>query len=144
MAIKLGMNCKAYFGTAGSTAATLIDNIKNVSINLETAEADVTTRGNNGWRATVGTLKDGTVEFEMVWNTADPAFVAIKGAWFNATALALAFFDGVPGTGAASGIDADYSITNFSRTENLEEAVMVNVTAKPTYSTRAPTWWDAT
>jgi hypothetical protein len=29
-------------------------------------EAIVTTRGNAGWRATSATLKDGSIEFEMV------------------------------------------------------------------------------
>ena len=144
MAIKLGMNCKAYYGTAGSSADTLMENIKNVTINLEQAEADVTTRGNHGWRATVGTLKDGTVEFEMVWDTEEAGFAAVKTAWFTNTPIALMFLDGAPGGTGASGIDADYAITNFSRNEPLEEAVTVNVTAKPTYSTRAPTWWDAT
>lgn len=38
------------------------------------------------------------------------------------------------------GLDADFSITNFSRKEALEEAITVSVTAKPTYSTRAPAW----
>jgi hypothetical protein len=39
-------------------------------------EADVTTRGNAGWRATVATLKDGSIEFEMVWDTGDADFGA--------------------------------------------------------------------
>lgn len=34
-------------------------------LNLEKGEADVTTRANNGWRATKGTLKEGSIEFEM-------------------------------------------------------------------------------
>lgn len=136
MASVLGMNCKAYYGDAGSTADTEITNIRDVTINLETGEADVTTRGNSGWRATAATLKDGSVEFEMVWDTSDAAFTAIQTAWSASTAIALAFLDGESG----SGLDADFVITNFSRAEPLEEAVTVSVTAKPTYSTRAPAW----
>jgi len=37
-------------------------------------------------------------------------------------------------------LDADFSITSFSRKEPLEEAISVSVAAKPTYSTRAPAW----
>jgi hypothetical protein len=68
MAIKLGMDAKAYYGEAGATATTELTNIKDLTLNLETGQADVTTRGNQGWRATIATLKDGSVEFEMIWD----------------------------------------------------------------------------
>lgn len=142
MAIRLGMNCKMYYGVAGSTATNVMDNVRTATLNLSKAEADVTTRGNSGWRATVGTLKEGSVEFEMVWDTGDAGFIAIKDSYFNDEAIALLILDDV--TGSGSGLDADFSITNFSRTEDLEDAVKVSVTAKPTYATRAPTWVDAT
>ncbi len=139
MAIKLGMDAKLFYGAAGATATTELINVKDVTLNLETGEADVTTRGNQGWRATVATLKNGTVEFEMIWDTGDSGFAAIKDAYFNNTAIALAILDGANG----EGLDADFSITNFSRNEPLEEAITVSVTAKPTYSTRAPAWKEA-
>jgi len=41
---------------------------------------------------------------------------------------------------AGQGLQADFSITNFSRSEALEEAITVSVTAKVTYSTTAPSW----
>jgi len=34
-------------------------------------EADITTRGNSGWRATAPTLRECTVEFQMVWRPGD-------------------------------------------------------------------------
>ena len=64
----LGMNAKMYHGTAGTTAATEAKNVRDATLNLETGESDVTTRANNGWRATAATLKECTVDFEMVWN----------------------------------------------------------------------------
>lgn len=136
MALRLGMDAKLYYGAAGGTAATELTNVKDVTLSLETGEADVTTRANEGWRATVATLKDGSVEFEMVWDTQDAGFAAIKDAFFNNTPIALAILDGEGG----SGLDADFTITSFSRSEALEEAITVSVTAKPTYSTRAPAW----
>lgn len=39
-----------------------IKNVKDLTINLEKAEADASTRANNGWRATFGTLKDASIE----------------------------------------------------------------------------------
>ncbi|MGE4157612.1 MAG: phage tail tube protein [Planctomycetota bacterium] len=143
MAIRLGMEAKLYYdpaGLGGVPSWTELTNVKDVTLNLETGEADVTTRGNAGWRATVGTLRDGSIEFEMVWDTADPGFTAIKDAYFNNAKIAFAVMDGDIGTPGSQGLQADFSITNFSRNEALEEAIMVSVTAKPTYSTVAPSW----
>jgi hypothetical protein len=136
MGIKLGSECKLYHGPAGTTADTVMGNVRDLTLNLEKGEADVTTRANQGWRAIVATLKSGTVEFEMVWDTDDTGFTALKNAYFNNTPIALAILDGENG----EGLDADFSVTNFSRSEPLEEAVTVSVTVKPTYSTRAPAW----
>ena len=136
MGIRLGMDAKLFHGPAGSTANSELANTRDVTLNLETGEADVTTRGNQGWRATAATLKEGTVEFEMVWDTEDTGFNAIKDAFFNNTAIALAVLDKENG----AGLDADFMITNFSRSEPLEEAITVSVTARPTYSERAPQW----
>ena len=44
------------------------------------------------------------------------------------------------GAATAHGLDADFSITGFTMEQNLEEAVTVKVTAKPTASGRSPTW----
>jgi len=141
MSLKLGLDCKAYFGIAGAQASTLIANIKSVTINMEKGEADVTVRGGSGWRMTVGTLKDGSVEFEMVWDTEDAFFAAMHTAYFGNTNIALMFLDGALGTAGSQGLDADFSITNFTRNEQLEEAVTVNVTVKPSYSTTHPPVW---
>lgn len=143
MAIRLGMQAKLYFKVGGVAAAgawTELGNVKDLTLNLETGEADVTTRANAGWRATVGTLKDGSIEFQMVWDTADAGFTAIKDAFFANTAIGLAVMDQELTTTGSQGLQADCSITSFSRSEALEEAITVSVTAKPTYSTTAPAW----
>ncbi len=139
MAIKLGMDAVLNYkigGVGGGGSWTELSNIKDVTLSLETGEADITTRANSGWRATVGTLKEASVEFEMVWDTADAGFTAIKDAFFNNTEIGLQVLDGASG----SGLEADFSITNFSRSEQLEEALTVSVTAKVTYAGTAPAW----
>jgi len=122
----LGMNAKIYYGTAGSTASSELSNVRDVTVTLEAGEADVTTRANDGWRATAPTLKECTVEFEMVWKTTDAGFTAIKNAFLNNTTIALL----VLSESGGEGMDGDFSITNFSRNEPLEEAITVSVTAK--------------
>lgn len=143
MAIRLGMQAKLYFKVGGVSAVgswTELGNVKDLTLNLETGEADVTTRANGGWRATVGTLKEGSIEFEMVWDTSDAGFTAIKDAFFSNAAIGLAVMDQGINTTGSQGLQADCSITSFSRNEALEEAITVSVTAKPTYSTTAPAW----
>ena len=71
----------------------------------------------------------------MVYDTADADFQAFQSAYFSNTPMALFVSDG-----AGTGLDADFSITGFNITQNLEEAMTVSVKAKPTASTRAPTW----
>ena len=94
----------------------------------------------NGWRATVGTLKDGSLEFEMVWDTGDAGFTAIKDAYFNGTSVEMAIMDGAIATVGTQGLRATMAVTNFSRNEPLEEAITVSVTVKPTYAENAPEW----
>jgi len=137
------MDAKLYCkigGVGGSGSWLELTNVKDVTLNLETGEADVTTRGNAGWRATVGTLKEGSVEFEMVWDTEDAGFSAIKDAYFDNAKIGFAVMDGDIAASGSQGLQADFSITNFSRKEPLEEALAVSVTAKPTYSDTAPQW----
>jgi hypothetical protein len=111
-----------------------------VTLNLEAGEADVTTRGNAGWRATVATLKDGSIEFEMVWDTADDDFGAIRDTFLNRGSMEFAVMDGDITVSGSQGLRATCMVTNFSRNEPLEEAVTVSVTVKPTYSVNPPSW----
>ena len=142
MANVLGMNCKLYrnTGTYASPTWNEVVNVKDLTLNLEKGEADVTTRGNDGWRATEGTLKDGSIEFQMVWDTDDADFTAIQGGYFDGTDIEFAVMDGDITDAGSQGLRATMQITSFSRSEPLEEAVSVSVTAKPTYSDNAPEW----
>jgi hypothetical protein len=143
MSVKFGMDAKLYYcaaGIGGTPTWTELTNVKNVTLNLQKGEADVTTRGNNGWKATAGTLKEGSIEFEMVWDTTDTGFTAIQQAYFQNSKIGIAAMDGGITTAGSQGLWADCQITDFSREEPLEEALSVKVTAKPTYSTNPPIW----
>ncbi|NIA06907.1 MAG: hypothetical protein GWP14_04580 [Actinobacteria bacterium] len=122
----LGMNAKIYYGTAGTTAATELTNVKDVTLTLEAGEADVTTRANQGWRATAPTLRECSAEFEMQWKPSDAGFAAVKTAFLSAGTLSLLILTETDGEGP----DGDFSITSFSRNEALEESITVSVTAK--------------
>lgn len=142
MGQKLGMDAKLYRNSGTYELPTWVEiaNVKDVTLNLEKNEADVTTRANNGWRATVGTLKDGSLDLEMLWDTDDAGFTAIKDAYFNGTSVEMAVMDGAIATVGTQGLRATMAVTNFSRNEPLEEAITVSVTVKPTYAENAPEW----
>lgn len=147
----LGMNAKTYYSTTLATADTAahfaglswteLDNIRDAGLNAETGESDITTRANNGWRATAATLKDGSIETEMVWKPSDAGFAAIKDAWLNGTEIAIAIMDGDVSTPGNQGLAGNFTVTNFSRDEPLEEAIKVNVTLKPSSFNN---WWVVT
>lgn len=44
MAIKLGLDAKLFRGAAGTQGTIEVTNVKDVSLSLESGEADVTTR----------------------------------------------------------------------------------------------------
>ena len=135
MAVVLGLDAILMRGTAGQTAATEVKNVKDLTLSMESGEADVTTRATSGWKASIATLKEASLEFGILYDTEDADFTAFRDAYFGNTPLALFVTDG-----NGSGLDADWSITGFSVEQPLEEALTVNVTAKPTASTRAPAW----
>jgi hypothetical protein len=105
---------------------SVVGNVKDVTVNLEAGEADVTTRGNQGWRATAPTLRECNVDFEMQWKPSDAAFSAVKTAFLTSGTVEMEVLDQPAGEGP----HGNFSITNFSRSEPLEEALSVSVTAK--------------
>ena len=144
MSVVLGKDAKLYFcaaGIGGTPTWTELTNVKNVTVNLQKGEADVTTRGNNGWKASVGTLKEGSIEFEMVWDTEDAGFTALQQAYFGNTTIEFLVLDGDVTTVGSQGLRATMSVMSFSRNEALEEAITVSVTLKPAYSDHAPEWY---
>jgi hypothetical protein len=128
----LGMNAKVYQGESGASLSSLTEmgNVKDVTLTLEAGEADVTTRANQGWRATAPTLRECTAEFEMLWQPGDTGFEAVKTAFLTASTLRLAVLTGDRTASGTEGPLGDFSVTKFSRSEPLEEGVTVSVTAK--------------
>lgn len=133
----LGMNAKLYQAAAVADPATLdpatmseMDNVTNVNLSMEANEANTTTRANQGWESTSPTLRRATLEFEMVFKTGDAQCQAIRNAYLTNGTVALAALTGLYSETGNEGPIGNWSITNFSRNEDLEEAIKYNVTAK--------------
>lgn len=138
MPARIGLDAALRRGTVGAAigTTTVVNNVKDLTLSMEKGEADITTRGGSGWRATLGTLKEATLEFTMNLDVSDPDFDAFHAAFFGNTNIALAVLDFATG----EGVLADWTVTGFSIEQPLEEAQTVNVTCKPTFVTRAPVW----
>jgi len=142
MAIKLGMNAKLYrnTGTNESPVWAEMPNVKDLTLNLETGEAEVSTRGNNGWKATLATLREGSIEFESIWDSEDEGFSALRQAYFSNGTVEVAAMDGDITASGSEGLRATMSVTNFTRNEPLEEAITASITLKPAYAVNPPEW----
>jgi hypothetical protein len=127
MAAHLGLNCVLKRGTAGATPDTIMTNVRDVTLNMETGEADVTTRAADGWRVYLPTLKEASLEFEMLVDSGDADYTTIRTAFLGSTKLSFAVLDN-----AGNGVQFDGAVTNFSNSQPLEEGDSVSVTIRPT------------
>ena len=142
----IGIDANMYYDAAGvdAVAWTELTNVRDVALELEKGEADVSNRAYGGWRAIVGTLKDATVTWDMIYDTDDAGFIAIRGAWFSdTTPFGLAIMDGPIATPGSEGLKIDVEILAFGIPQPMEDAFKVNVRAKPTYSSTDPAWYTA-
>ena len=94
MSTVLGLDAVLYRGPAGSQGTTEVTNVKDLTLTLESGEANVTTRAAAGWKASVATLKDASLEFGMLYDTSDADFQAFQSAYFANTAMSLFISDG--------------------------------------------------
>lgn len=155
MGALLGLNAKLYsasnrssWGAVGSDGyshegaapsnLTEMTNVKDLGLKVGTGEADVTTRGNGGWEAVLATLKKGELTFNMVYDTSDASLLLIQKSFYTNANVALAVLDGAKATSGTRGVWADFMVTSFEKSENLEEAQMVSISLKPGYSSVAP------
>lgn len=143
MGFGLGKDAKLYRSTGGTFAAPtwdVIPNVRDLTLNLEGTEVDVSTRGGGGWKQRVVGLLDGSFEFDMVWDTTDADFTALQTAFFARTTLLMGVIDKDVTVAGAQGLKADMVVLNFSREEPLEGAIMAKVKIAPGYSANTPVW----
>lgn len=142
MSTRLGLDAKLYrnTGTAETPVWSEIGNVKDLTLTLERGETDVTTRANGGWRATKGGLKDASIEFQMLWNSDDTHFAALRTAFLNGASVELAAMSGPMNVETSEGLRATCEVLSFTRNEALEDAIAVDVTIKPTAAAAAPAW----
>lgn len=144
MPTKLGIDARLYRNTGTYAAPTwvAINRIKDNTLTLEKGDWDASTRASGGWRETIGTLKDASIEFLMLQapSGTDLDFAAIRDAFLNNTSIEFLVLDGVVNVAGVQGLRATMQVMNFSRNENLEEGIAYDVSIKPTPADNAPAW----
>lgn len=136
MSLRIGLDAKLYYGTAGSQATGEITGVNEVTLNLEKGEAAFNSRA-SAWEIIRAGLKKGSVEFKIPNNTAHSGVIAaLADAFVNDTNLAFLILDAAGG----NGLDADFVVLKFNRSEPLEDAQTYDVSIKPTYVSRYPAW----
>ncbi len=145
MAFVISENAKIYYRSAGTYASPTWSEItlaKDVTLNLEKSDVDVTTRGSGGFTEYADGLIDASVEFSMLYDTADSAFSAFESAFFNKTSVDMAIMDGDVSTTGSEGLRAIMMVGSFTRNETLGEALMVDISLKPVQNDDAnPSWY---
>lgn len=128
----LGQDAKLYYGAAGAAvgAMTEVSNVKDLTSNREKDTTDITTRANSGWRAKVGTLKDLSIDFQMLRKSGDDAFDAFEDAYFDNSEVELMVLTEDVSVSGSTGIKSTFIITSFTQPEGLEDALMVSVKAE--------------
>ena len=114
---KLGLDCVL---TVGGSA---VEDAKDVTLNIERGDADVTTRKANGWRMHLPTLKDATLEFQLL--TGGASFGTILGKFTSREEVQVA------ASGGNISFSAKMVVTNCSVSEPLEDGEAVSVTMRP-------------
>ncbi len=137
MAVVLGMNAKLFYRTTPGAGDWSEVCAQDVTLSLTKDEADVTDRCNNGWNATVATMKNAEVSFSFNWDPERPDFIAFKDAWFDDSEIELLVLDGELEIG--NGLLATCDVMTFTRTEPLREAVKAEILCKPNGSI-PPVW----
>ena len=142
---KLYYNFTATHGGAGTYTTPdwdEISNVKDLTLTLDKGEIDVSVRSGNGFAEFVDGLIDATVDFQMLWDTADVPFSDIQAAFFAKNEVEILVLDGASTSSGAQGLRVTCMVKSFSRSETLGEALMVDVSLRPVKnSNAAPAWY---
>ncbi|MBO7678655.1 MAG: hypothetical protein J6S75_03195 [Thermoguttaceae bacterium] len=114
---KLGKDQQLKVETSSGTY-TEAKNVKSVTLSRSADEIDTTTRAANGYHTSQPGLKTVSLSFELLEEeTSDTVLTALEAAYTGANAIGI----------QVGSYDADWSITKFDRSEDLDQAVTYSV-----------------
>lgn len=105
-----------------------INLIRDVTLTIDGAEIDVTSRGGFGWREKIPGLRSWSASFNMIDDPTDTAYGVLKNALFNNTTLGFMILNALTGSSAAYGLRGNAFVTSMERGEPLDDAQTLSVT----------------
>ena len=138
--VKMGFEGMLYYGAAGSTGSTLVENVKDITLNLDVERGDTTVRGDSSAppiKTEDVTSRMAGIEWGMINDATDTALTALMTAAAAGTGIALRLKDHSSGKGP----DADFTLS-VSHSKPLNGEQLITFTASPSRSYgRAPQRW---
>lgn len=111
----------------------LVTNVRDLTRNLEKDLADASVRGSS-FRLQVATMKNFSIDFQMVYDPTDLDVIAFEEAYHADTDVELLDLDGPIGTAGSKGLRFMGQVSNFTVNEALADVGLVDVTIVPGYT----------
>ncbi len=146
--MRFGFECVISRNTGANWATPTwnpLELVQDATLNLDADEADVTVRGSSGWAQAEPTTRKAELTFQIMHDNANSDFTTLRDAFLNRTAMDMAVLDGAANASGAQGLRAMWKVFRFSRSEALRDAVVYEVTMKPSFeTTNVPVWMTVT
>lgn len=130
-------------GSYGSPTWTLISNVADCKVLIETDEVDATTRAGGGFFIAEPGLHKISIEWSMIYDGTDTAFLALRTAALARTSIEFLALDGLSGTTGSLGIRATCKLFGFPKDEAIAGITKVDMKAKPALYSVAPASYTA-
>lgn len=133
-----------YFNSAtyGSPTWVPMPNVKDSGLPLEWSEESVAIKGNGGWNATEGVIKDAPIEFQMQHRKASGAYPAdiqkMLDCWTSGELVDMLILDGPEDVAGSTGIRAWMRVLKFKRNEPVSGLMTIDVKIAPGLGPNAP------
>lgn len=137
MSVVRGKDFKLYRNTDdpydNSPTWSEVTNVRDLKRNREKDLADASIRGST-YHLQVATLKQLTVDFQMVYDPSDTHLTALEAAYENDTDVEVLVLDGSISTVGSKGIRFMAQVSNFTTNEALGDVGLVDITLTPGYT----------
>lgn len=131
MAVVRGKDFKLYLNTDdpydSSPTWVELTNCKDVTRNLEKALADASVRGTS-YRQQVGTMKDLSLDFQMVYDPTDNNVVLLQERFDDDVNIEVLDLDGSIQTVGSKGLRFMAQVSKFTVNEAMEDVGLIDVT----------------
>lgn len=144
--IRIGADAKVYRNTNTYNSPTWIevDIVRDATLNVSHKEWDASFRGGGGWEAMVATLKSASIDIDVLHQTQDAGYVALRQAWVTKDPIELLVMDGSKDVSGNEGLRATFQVFDFTSPQPLADGQTNKFSVKPTLAANPPTWYRVT